>query len=527
VSSFLRGRLLIIFLAAAVASSAAATNLSLDPIPDEGMAAIEARQLRMHLEFLASKELGGRYTLSPSFQIAARYLATRLEGYGYQGAARHGSFFQQFEVKTSRVDPDKSSMIVTLNGRPAIYQYGQFFNAGGEGKVADGEVVFAGYGISSPRQKHDDYSGLDVRGKIVVIAPGKPKDVDNSRLEDTEKEAGAAQRHGAIALVYLPRGYEEQTMKTQSYRDRSLENVRLAVDGEDIPVVRINPEIARRLLQTVGLDFGDIFARQKKGLPLAPQPLRGRIKVDLALTSRTDTTQNVVGILPGSDPAARDEYVTFSAHYDHLRTDSKGQIYPGADDDGSGTASVLAIAEAMALKRPKRSILIIFHAGEELGLLGSEYNSDFAPIVPLKQMVVDFNIDMIGRSRLPNDNKVENQQLTPADTIYVIGADRTSKELQQISEQTNRDSEKLTFDYLLNDPLHPDQIFYRSDHWNYGKHGVPFIFYFDGVSEDYHRPTDTLDKIDYRKMIRVTRLVYATGWRVANLGRRITSAYAD
>ena len=210
-------------------------------------------------------------------------------------------------------------------------------------------------------------------------------------------------------------------------------------------------------------------------------------------------SQNVVGILEGTDPQLKNEYVIFSGHYDHLKTGANGEIYHGADDDGSGTTAVLNIAEAMAMHPPKRSIFIIFHAGEELGLLGSLFNSDH-PAVPLDKTVVDLNIDMIGRSKPAGDTNEADKELTGPDAIYVIGANRISKELNEISEQTNNDFEKLKFDYTLNDPNHPERIYYRSDHWNYAKHGVPIIFYFDGVHVDYHKPTDTVDKIDFDKM---------------------------
>src|SRR5205085_3318732 len=186
-----------------------------------------------------------------------------------------------------------------------------------------------------------------------------------------------------------------------------------------------------------------------------------------------------------------------------------------------GTTSVLAIARAMSLQRPKRSILVIFHAGEELGLLGSQYNTDMAPVVPLENTIVDLNIDMIGRSKPAGDTNKADDQLTDADTIYPIGADRISSELNQIEERTNNDFEKLKLDYTLNDPKHPDRIYFRSDHWKYAKHGGPVIFWFDGQHEDYHRPGDTPDKIDFDKMTKVARLVYEAAWRVANLDHRL------
>jgi len=248
-------------------------------------------------------------------------------------------------------------------------------------------------------------------------------------------------------------------------------------------------------------------------------------KMTVATQFTKSTTQNVAGVLEGTDPVLKHEYVVFSAHYDHLKTGPGGEIYPGADDDGSGTTSVLTIAHAMSLERPKRSVLVMFHAGEELGLLGSEYNTDYAPVVPLKQMVADLNIDMIGRSKAPGDNAIDNEHLTDANTVYLVGSNRISPELHQLSEETNAQFQKMKLDYYYNDPNNPELIYFRSDHWNYAKHGIPIIFYFDGTSVDYHRPTDTIEKIDFTKMTKVARLVFETGWRIANLDHRLANSH--
>jgi Zn-dependent M28 family amino/carboxypeptidase len=251
---------------------------------------------------------------------------------------------------------------------------------------------------------------------------------------------------------------------------------------------------------------------------LTPTTIDGRAKLNLAIKQTSRMTQNVVGVLEGSDPKLKGEYVAFSAHYDHLKTSADGHIYPGADDDGSGTVSVLNIAKAIADQRPKRSVLIIFHAGEELGLLGSQYNTDHSPIVPLDKIVTDLNIDMVGRTR---DSNPKNGRIVDNDSIYVIGADKISQELADIHEKTNKDTEKLKFDLKYNDPNEPNRFYFRSDHWNYAKHGIPIIFWFDGTGEDYHQQSDTVDKINFEKMARVARLVYATGYRVANLDHRL------
>ena len=230
----------------------------------------------------------------------------------------------------------------------------------------------------------------------------------------------------------------------------------------------------------------------------------------------------MVGILEGSDQRLKDEYVVFSAHYDHLATSSRGEVYNGADDDGSGTAAVLEIAEALAVgTRPLRSTLIVFHTAEEMGLLGSEFNTDYEPVVPMEKLVVNLNIDMIGRARAAGNSDPRDRELTDGESLYVIGADKLSTELNKISEQTNADTAKLRFDYTYNDDRHPQRFYYRSDHYNYAKHGVPIIFYFTGVHRDYHRTTDDVDKIDFNRMERISRMILATGWRVANLDHKL------
>jgi Zn-dependent M28 family amino/carboxypeptidase len=196
-------------------------------------------------------------------------------------------------------------------------------------------------------------------------------------------------------------------------------------------------------------------------------------------------------------------------------------VFPGADDDGSGTAAVLELARVFAEgERPKRSIFILFNTGEEMGLLGSSYFTDQEPLVPLEAIVANFNIDMIGRSRLPGDDRRENAELTDRDSVFLIGPDKHSRQLFELSEQTNAATVRLRLDYTYNDEAHPLRLFYRSDHWNFAKRGIPIIFYFTGLHADYHRPTDTVDKIDFEKMARITKLVYATAWRTANREQR-------
>lgn len=479
----------------------------------------------MHLDFLASEELGGRYTLSPSFGIAARYLAAHLQAFGFRGAGAHGSFLQTFEVVSGRPDVSNTSLTITIDGKSKSYELGDFTFAVSAGNAdIQAPIVFIGSGISSAGQNHDDYAGLDVKGKIVLVAPGN-SGLDPSALGDGQQGEGAARAHGAVAILRIPNQRLAGMMRSSGYRERVLQrqDVRLAQQAVGaLPLVTLGPDLADKLLASAGLSLNAVYAAADKKQSLEPRALEASAHMILRVHSSRSTTQNVAGILDGTDRQLRNEYVVFSAHYDHLETSPAGQIYPGADDDGSGTTAVLTIAHALALNRPRRSVLIMFHAGEELGLLGSEYNTDYAPAVPLNQLVVDLNIDMIGRSKPPTDTESADEHLSNANTVYLVGAGRISSELRQISEDTNAQFERMKLDYYYDDPRNPERIYFRSDHWNYAKHGVPVIFYFDGIHADYHRPTDTVDKIDFNKLTQVTRLVFETGWRLANLDHRLT-----
>ena len=233
------------------------------------------------------------------------------------------------------------------------------------------------------------------------------------------------------------------------------------------------------------------------------------------LNKNLKDSENVVAFIKGSEKP--DEILVISAHLDGLGV-KYDQIYNGADDDGSGTIAVLEIAEAFknALKDgvgPKRSILFLHVTGEEVGLLGSKYYTDVDPIFPLSNTVANLNIDMIGRF----DQKHENNR----NFIYIIGSDKLSSELHNISEEINKKYTNIAFDYTYNNINDPNRFYYRSDHYNFAKNNVPVIFYFSGTHDDYHKPTDTPDKIEYDLFERRTRLVFYTAWELANRDQRI------
>ncbi len=245
-----------------------------------------------------------------------------------------------------------------------------------------------------------------------------------------------------------------------------------------------------------------------------------KLTISVKLKSESVPTQNVVGIFEGSDPVLKNEYVALGAHYDHvgLATPLNGDtVYNGADDDGSGTTALLAMAEALgkASTRPRRSVLFVWHAGEEKGLWGSRYFTMF-PTVPLENIVTQINLDMIGRSKKEADTNPRNRNLSGPDQVYVIGSRMMSTELGELTETVNKQYLNLTYDYRYDDPADPNRFFFRSDHVNYARKGIPIVFFFDGEHEDYHGRGDSADKIDYQKMEKITRTIYLMVWELAS-----------
>ncbi len=490
------------------------------PLP-ANLADIQPSELKRHLSFLASQELGGRYTLSQGNRIAARYLASELESFGYRGAAKDGSFFQKvpFTTRTSGEVP----ATVTIGDR--TFKFGEDFISPAPPPAdfdTKAELVFVGFGVSLPGI--DSYKDVDARGKIVVCLPQGywPKEVGEKKpTGDLRREA--ATKAGAAAILLLP---DENAVggwdQVKAFGRRGSRPSGKRPDGATTPIPSFlaGPALAARLLETFKLKLEDVQTMGKAGNAPASVKSAEICGIRSTVKEATEYGQNVVGILEGSDPVLKKEFVVISAHYDHLKAEGE-KIYPGADDDGSGTVTVLELARAFSKSKPRRSILVLFNTGEELGLVGSAYFTDQEPLVPLESIVTDFNIDMIGRTRAADDTTPGNAKLSDRDGVFVIGPDKHSSELMELNEQTNKDVSKLNLDYTYNDENHRDRLFYRSDHWNFAKKGIPIIFYFTGLHVDYHQATDTVDKIDFEKMARIGQFVYATAWRVANRDQRL------
>ena len=266
--------------------------------------------------------------------------------------------------------------------------------------------------------------------------------------------------------------------------------------------------------QKIAVDFLRNYY-QKQNIEAAINTKNYFQEMILNIRGKNVKTENVVAIIPGSENP--EEYIVISAHLDHVGQ-KNGQIYNGADDDGSGNVAMLEIAEAFQIavkenNKPKRSIIFLHVTGEEKGLLGSRYYTE-NPLYPLKETIANLNIDMIGRLDPKRVDKDPNY-------IYLIGSDKLSNELHEVSELVNRKYTNLILDYTFNAENDPNRFYYRSDHYNFAKNGIPVIFYFNATHEDYHQPTDTADKINYYILQKRAKLIFHTAWELANMPNRI------
>ena len=448
--------------------------------------------------------------------------------------------------------------------------------SGGKQTLTFNGLEFAGYGIVSlPNAtstiNYNDFAGRDVKGRAVMFMGGMPQVLSQggrgraggNRANYALQTAGAAAVFTYTAAPPAPSAADQALVQAQQALTQAQEAVAAAqaaarggaargggrgagggragqapaadittvlkVDGLVPPTIVADDEFYNFVFGAER--FADIKARNAKGETLAPATVPGvKITVNIDNTYDVISTQlskNVVGLIEGSDPKLKDTYVMYGSHLDHVgyRPTATGRgatpggtpdlIFNGADDDGSGSTALLGIAKAFATgPKPKRSILIVWHTGEESGLLGSRYMADF-PVVPLDRIQAQFNIDMIGRNR--------DDDPSQSNTVFVIGADRISTDLHNLVVETNATLPKpLTLDYEYNDPADPNSFYTRSDHYSYAAKGIPIAFFFTGTHPDYHGAGDHADKILYPKLTAITQMVYQAGFNLANSERTLT-----
>ena len=525
-------------------------------------ATITPNELSAHLYFFASDFFEGRETAQRGQKLAAHYLAGQYRRMGLtpkgtvetDNPSAPENYFQPLPLYTNRIKHAGLSVMVDGEQRAASTYAppnhdGTMYLAGGNHAETDGSVVFGGYGIADDDLGYNDVTalqdkGIDLEGKWVLLLRDEPMATDSTSLLPTED--GQPSRWTRTWFYKLraffsnrPAGYlivaDVGPGSVDLSREAALEaQAALAGDGNLSlnegstgrpfpPVYMISASLADQILAPSGRTVA--ATQQGINASLTPDVFEvPQVMVRSAIEQEPFTvySENVAAYIEGSDPALKDEFVVISSHYDHVGMDpnAKGDgIYNGADDDGSGTVAVLEMADAFMQARldgngPRRSVLFLNVTGEEKGLLGSRYFTDTEPLAPLENIVTNLNIDMIGRFD-PTHPGADN------DYVYIIGSNLISQELHDINMKLN---EITGIDLDLNERFNskddPNRFYRRSDHWNFGKHGIPFIFFFTGTHEDYHGVDDEAHKIEYDRMARITRLIFATAWQVANQDER-------
>lgn len=489
---------------------------------------ITESDLKAHLEFIASDNLQGRdfFTEVPGLEITADYLKSQCEKMGLTPGVE--GFFQKFEMEAVKPDPDRTVLSVKDGNGKITYETKNIFALGGPAKsdTISGEVVFAGYGWYNEDTKYNDTKDLDLKGKIVLVMTRtleQAKEGADPEMETEMKKMSRAMMGGAKALVLVNDPMNPNSEYIESIRKYATGGSLQLKGAKSTPRIPIRlvfgtEELGDKILEASGKTLAGLQKEiNESGSPksFALKNITSEIKLVKAIQGIQG--KNVIAIVEGSDPELKKECIVFSAHYDHLGIDGEGGIYNGADDNGTGTAALLEIAEAFQSmkKKPKRSIVFAWVTGEEKGLLGSDYYSQ-NPIISLENTLADINLDMVGRSA-ENELEVidsESKSLAGPNGLYIVSG-KQSTELMSISDEVCEDlglipSDELTKAFLT-----------RSDYYHFYKNGVPILGLSTGLHDDYHQTTDELDKIDYTKMKRVTQYAFSVAYKLASQKNRL------
>jgi len=468
-------------------------------------ALITQQGLKEKLTILASDEMEGRETASPGQRKAAAYIEDFFKKLGLKPG--NGDSYQQLYPVYQEVLNEKN---LRVNGRSFEWDKDFMFSMQtvSTGTLTYNGVVFAGYGMVDSATKVNDYAGLDVKGKLVLVLDGgttaAPAGGGRGFGGPAMAKMNAARRNGAAGILIISADFPRANPTSVKGR-MSITLPTASANASNFLVATVSEEVASALLgRTARISQADLKTTAKGNYV-------SEVVIHTAKKVETLESSNVIGILPGTDKKA--EYVFLTGHYDHLGKQGN-TIYYGADDDGSGTVGVMQMAEAFAAAakkgdKPRRTMIFMTVSGEEKGLLGSAYYADH-PTVDMTKVSVDLNTDMIGRGDASRKGDTLNY-------IYVIGHDKLSSDLAPINESVNKQYVNIALDYKYDDPNDQNRIYYRSDHYNFAKKGVPILFFYDGMlGADYHRPTDTVDKIQFGIMEQRTKLVFHTAWVIAN-----------
>ncbi len=563
--------------------------------------AITEDQLKQHLYFLASDELEGRNSPSRGYDTAALYIATFLREWGLKPVGPAGSdplrqYLMPIDLVSNQIDADGMKLTLTIpmpagggRGRggfggvtfapgPRPFEYGRDWTVGAggggrggpsisAGEIKDARLVFVGHGYVINKSKTNPYQGLDVKGKVMVVA-GTPAELTSAGggrgaagggrgaasplgVEGTDftTPQSYAAKNGAAGLIVIPTFQQLSAMAMPATGRGAGPNgppfqvVKFQSAAAGVPVITAGLGLTNAIFQGEKLTAAQVFEGAASNAKLDSFDLNAdkKLSITTAVTSLKTQSPNVIAMVEGSDPVLKNEYVVFSAHLDHVgyaaaAAPDGDRINNGADDDGSGSVALMAIARAYAAgaargQRPKRSVIFLWVTGEEKGLWGSRYFCQFPP-VDITKVVANLNIDMIGRSKPAGYTDPPQYKLVEPGEVFVVGPDISSTDLGKIVGDVAARTGKLKINPFYDtvaptdtrDNLGPQpngqRIFYRSDHYNFARMGVPAAFYTTGLHTDYHRVTDHPDKVDYKSMLLITKNVASVGWVVANAANR-------
>jgi hypothetical protein len=488
--------------------------------------------MKPYLTFLGSKEFRGRSAPSVELDIASKYIAVEAARIGLKPLLPNGSYFQDVPVEVTTMSTTRSYLRVTGPAGELKLSFPQAFTSSvrvaGDWS-ASGGLVFVGTTLNSPDPKWDEATGSDLRGKVAVIleaqppsvaAGGAPAQANTAARTRLLREEGAV---GTISIIsrereggLAKRGLSFDVAERLRFLDVDTVNPapRLPAAQPAAPAqaaaapppgpfytAEVRHEAGAAILGVSREELGRLFDAVLQNQSVPSKVLTGKtVEIAVCFDQRTVTTPNVVAYLPGSDPVLKDEYVVIGSHHDH-NPPREGRIFPGSDDNASGCVALFAIAKAMMVERPKRSVIFVWHTAEERGLVGAYYFVQHSPVPP-ETITANLNLDMITR----NDTN----------SIYLIGSTKLSSELDKSFRDMNGAAVKLTLDYKYDDPAEPNRFFFRSDQYPYMRYGIPGVWIFCGTTPDYHQESDVEEKADYAKMERVTRLTYLVAMDVGN-----------
>jgi len=522
-----------------LAAHTSPTVVNVPSIERPGFQHLRAADLKADLYFLASDALQGRMSLQPGDEAATQWVATEFAKAGLEPAVGHSSYLQAVPLIEYRVARDASFIALKRVDKITRWHAPEVIGGFHDDIEITAPLVFAGYGITAPGMHYDDYRGIDVKGKIVAVFEHEPQENDphspfngtgNTRYATNRVKALNAQAHGAAALIVMaepnrkhPSNLERQNRIGGSLtRTIPLPSQAIVNDELQIPVVTVSDAVTAELLATAGSTPQALEAAIDRDLSNHSIAVPGgELTLHLENKSRSSgMTYNVAGLLPGADPALAAETIIISGHHDHdgasLGAGGNLDIWHGADDNGSGTVGVVELAHAFAANpvRPKRSILFVVFAAEERGLLGSYYMAAH-PLRLLASTRAMINFDMIGRDEAKSDQTdgLIDIPVNTSNRLNLIGA-AYSPDFKNTVVAANRLvgldlDDRFDHENALN-------TFFRSDQFPFVLHNIPAFWFFTGFHPDYHHTTDTPDKIDYPKMLKILQLSYLSGWEFAN-----------